>query len=301
MRHYRRSHPDIGLADYVIAATADVKGLTLATSTSATSRCSKICTRRFGSTPDGALCRALHQTACVQIAAERRAAAIVSHQTSGNAHQDPAGRGRFHQTGEDAHQFAEPPSPQGLHSLLTVCIGSNLCEARATYVNVGFGNRGRGHKEVRRKSKANAVVIEAVGRCGLCPRRRNLSATTTSPGGSSHDQLTSLAHRNRRRDPDHRGRLHRRPGGRAASRPRPGAAAHDRIPRLTDVLSVTPDRSSACPLRQPDRGWRTRPAVHSGALTRPDAAAVSPRPPIHGSIMTLCPGGCGRLPWSGGW
>jgi predicted nucleic acid-binding protein len=31
MRHYRRSHPDIGLADYVIAATADVKGLTLAT------------------------------------------------------------------------------------------------------------------------------------------------------------------------------------------------------------------------------------------------------------------------------
>jgi predicted nucleic acid-binding protein len=31
MRHYRRSHPGIGLADYVIAATADVKGLTLAT------------------------------------------------------------------------------------------------------------------------------------------------------------------------------------------------------------------------------------------------------------------------------
>ena len=31
MRDYRRSHPGIGLADYVIAATADVKGLTLAT------------------------------------------------------------------------------------------------------------------------------------------------------------------------------------------------------------------------------------------------------------------------------
>jgi predicted nucleic acid-binding protein len=31
MRRYRRSHPGIGLADYVIAATADVRGLTLAT------------------------------------------------------------------------------------------------------------------------------------------------------------------------------------------------------------------------------------------------------------------------------
>ena len=31
MRHYRRDHPGIGFADYVIAATAEVKGLTLAT------------------------------------------------------------------------------------------------------------------------------------------------------------------------------------------------------------------------------------------------------------------------------
>jgi predicted nucleic acid-binding protein len=31
MRHYRQSHPGIGLADYIIAATAQVKGLTLAT------------------------------------------------------------------------------------------------------------------------------------------------------------------------------------------------------------------------------------------------------------------------------
>jgi predicted nucleic acid-binding protein len=31
MRQYRRSHSGIGLADYVIAATADVRGLTLAT------------------------------------------------------------------------------------------------------------------------------------------------------------------------------------------------------------------------------------------------------------------------------
>jgi predicted nucleic acid-binding protein len=31
MRTYRRSHPRIGLADYIIAATADVKGFTLAT------------------------------------------------------------------------------------------------------------------------------------------------------------------------------------------------------------------------------------------------------------------------------
>jgi hypothetical protein len=35
-----------------------------------------------------------------------------------------------------------------LHSFLTVCIGSNLCKARAAYVNVGFGNRGHGYKEV---------------------------------------------------------------------------------------------------------------------------------------------------------
>ena len=31
MREYRRSHPGIGLGDYFIAATADVKGLDLAT------------------------------------------------------------------------------------------------------------------------------------------------------------------------------------------------------------------------------------------------------------------------------
>jgi predicted nucleic acid-binding protein len=31
MRHYRRSHPGIGLGDYFIAATADVRGLELAT------------------------------------------------------------------------------------------------------------------------------------------------------------------------------------------------------------------------------------------------------------------------------
>jgi predicted nucleic acid-binding protein len=31
MRTYRLSHPGIGLADYIIAATADVKGFTLAT------------------------------------------------------------------------------------------------------------------------------------------------------------------------------------------------------------------------------------------------------------------------------
>lgn len=31
MRHYRRSHSGIGLGDYLIAATADVKGLQLAT------------------------------------------------------------------------------------------------------------------------------------------------------------------------------------------------------------------------------------------------------------------------------
>jgi predicted nucleic acid-binding protein len=31
MRHHRHSHPGIGLADYVIAATAQVKGFTLAT------------------------------------------------------------------------------------------------------------------------------------------------------------------------------------------------------------------------------------------------------------------------------
>jgi len=31
MRHYRCDHPGIGFADYVIAATAEVKGLTLAT------------------------------------------------------------------------------------------------------------------------------------------------------------------------------------------------------------------------------------------------------------------------------
>jgi predicted nucleic acid-binding protein len=31
MRRYRRSHTGIGLADYVIAATADVHGITLAT------------------------------------------------------------------------------------------------------------------------------------------------------------------------------------------------------------------------------------------------------------------------------
>jgi predicted nucleic acid-binding protein len=31
MRQYRRSHTRIGLADYIIAATADVHGLTLAT------------------------------------------------------------------------------------------------------------------------------------------------------------------------------------------------------------------------------------------------------------------------------
>jgi predicted nucleic acid-binding protein len=31
MRQYRRSHPSIGLAEYVVAATADIKGLALAT------------------------------------------------------------------------------------------------------------------------------------------------------------------------------------------------------------------------------------------------------------------------------
>jgi hypothetical protein len=31
MREFRRSHRDIGLGDYLIAATADVRGLTLAT------------------------------------------------------------------------------------------------------------------------------------------------------------------------------------------------------------------------------------------------------------------------------
>ena len=41
MRHYRRDHPGIGFADYVIAATAEVKGLTLATSMSDTSPCSR--------------------------------------------------------------------------------------------------------------------------------------------------------------------------------------------------------------------------------------------------------------------
>ena len=31
--------------------------------------------------------------------------------------------------------------PEGLHSFLTVCIGSNLCRPQATYVNVGFGDQ----------------------------------------------------------------------------------------------------------------------------------------------------------------
>jgi hypothetical protein len=31
-------------------------------------------------------------------------------------------------------------SAEGLHSLLTVCIGCNLCRASATYVDVGFGD-----------------------------------------------------------------------------------------------------------------------------------------------------------------
>jgi hypothetical protein len=37
--------------------------------------------------------------------------------------------------------------------------------------------------------------------------------------------------------------------------------------RLTAAMSVTPHRLSTRPVRQLDWGWRTRPAVHSGALT----------------------------------
>lgn len=55
--HHRRDHPGIGFADYVIAATAEVKGLTLATSTSDTSPCSRTSSHRSDSTPDGARAR----------------------------------------------------------------------------------------------------------------------------------------------------------------------------------------------------------------------------------------------------
>jgi hypothetical protein len=34
--------------------------------------------------------------------------------------------------------------PEGLHSFLTVYIGSNLCRPQATYVNIGFGQPAAG-------------------------------------------------------------------------------------------------------------------------------------------------------------
>src|SRR6185312_7317233 len=119
-----------------------------------------------------------------------------------------------------------------------------------------------------------ALAFEAVGRCAQVGSRRNLAATTTSPGGSSHDQLPYSTGRFDNCDPDHAGQLGGSPGDGAPYRPRSaGSDSQDRLSRLIVALSAASDRPSARPLRQPDRSWSACTALHPGTLTAADQQA----------------------------
>jgi hypothetical protein len=89
-----------------------------------------------------------------------------------------------------------------------------------------------------------ALTFEALGRCVQLGPRRNLAATTTSSGGSSHDQLPSCSDRYNNCDPDHVSQLGGGPGDGAPIDPDPPVATRK---------IIFPDSSLRCPLLRIDR------------------------------------------------
>jgi hypothetical protein len=72
-----------------------------------------------------------------------------------HAHRHSEDKHRRVQQSRQSHRAALPdlPGPTtevALHRFLAVCIGSNLCKARAAYVNVGFGAIGEGSWRIGR-------------------------------------------------------------------------------------------------------------------------------------------------------